>query len=337
MKPTIWEILARKGSGEMLLPEEIEQLNQWLGQEENRELYEQVLQDTDQLNLYFRLKQFDADGAWDRVSTSIQKKRTVNLKKLWPYWAVAATIVVFVAFQTLLPQLKHASVPMVEVSTGANDHSRPVQILPDGTRVTLNHSSKLCYPESFNDTVRLVELTGEAFFEVKPDKTCPFNIRAKGLAIKVVGTSFCVSSFDGAETTEVLVQTGSVELAGIDVLDQLGNKTVVLFPGEKGIFVKETRDLSKSDHFNPNQMAWFTRTLKFESETLDEVLNSMSQTYDLDFEVLPEIDRSQTLSATFEHQEPEYILKVVAMTLGLEVEKFGEGKYRLRKQKAIQK
>ncbi|MBK8088094.1 MAG: FecR domain-containing protein [Chitinophagaceae bacterium] len=41
-------------------------------------------------------------------------------------------------------------------------------LLPDGSRVWLNAASSLKYPVSFHGKERVVELTGEGYFEVKP-------------------------------------------------------------------------------------------------------------------------------------------------------------------------
>ena len=61
--------------------------------------------------------------------------------------------------------------------------------LSDGTRVWLNAASSLTYPEVFQDRERVVELTGEAFFEVKPDTALPFIVKTQGMRVKVLGLS----------------------------------------------------------------------------------------------------------------------------------------------------
>ena len=39
-------------------------------------------------------------------------------------------------------------------------------VLPDGTKVWLNAGSSLCFPATFSASKRMVQLTGEAYFEV---------------------------------------------------------------------------------------------------------------------------------------------------------------------------
>src|SRR5690606_37409936 len=42
-------------------------------------------------------------------------------------------------------------------------------VLPDGTKVWLNAASTLKYPARFSGGSRTVEISGEGFFEIKPD------------------------------------------------------------------------------------------------------------------------------------------------------------------------
>lgn len=65
-------------------------------------------------------------------------------------------------------------------------------VLSDGTRVCLNSQSRLTYPVVFDSKERVVELEGEAYFDVEEDAERPFLIKIKDAAVKVLGTSFNV-------------------------------------------------------------------------------------------------------------------------------------------------
>ena len=67
--------------------------------------------------------------------------------------------------------------------------------LPDGTKVNINSASQISYPHDFNGEKRIVELDGEAYFEVTPDKERPFVVKAAGLEITVLGTAFDVCAY----------------------------------------------------------------------------------------------------------------------------------------------
>ena len=58
-------------------------------------------------------------------------------------------------------------------------------ILPDSTKVWLNAHSKLVYPLSFHKDTRSVELSGEAYFEVRRNEKVPFVVKTSKVDIKV--------------------------------------------------------------------------------------------------------------------------------------------------------
>lgn len=65
-------------------------------------------------------------------------------------------------------------------------------ILSDGTSIHLNAETKLTYPVCFNGKQRIVQMEGEAYFDVAPDKEHPFIVQMPHNSIKVTGTSFNV-------------------------------------------------------------------------------------------------------------------------------------------------
>ena len=86
--------------------------------------------------------------------------------------------------------------------------------LEDGTQVTLGAQSRL--ESHFTEKLRVVKLSeGEAFFDVKSDKSRPFYVEAGDRLIRVVGTQFAVRQ--GYDDVKVSVVEGVVEvLKGAD-------------------------------------------------------------------------------------------------------------------------
>src|SRR5690606_22860285 len=73
-------------------------------------------------------------------------------------------------------------------------------VLPDGSKVWLNSASSLTYPAEFSNSVRVVELEGEAYFEVSERSSIvggpanmPFIVKTHGQEVEVLGTQFNVS------------------------------------------------------------------------------------------------------------------------------------------------
>src|SRR5690606_5699262 len=108
-------------------------------------------------------------------------------------------------------------------------------LLPDGSKVWLNSASSLRYPLRFSESERVVELEGEAYFEVAGQqnlagKRIPFKVLSTNQVIDVLGTKFNVLAYtDEADTRTVLV-SGSVRVAKPD-----RKGATVLLPGEESL------------------------------------------------------------------------------------------------------
>src|SRR5690606_9494752 len=81
-------------------------------------------------------------------------------------------------------------------------------VLPDGTRVWLNSASSIRYPSRFSEGERYVEITGEAYFEVAPDKKRPFFVKSAHQKIEVLGTHFNVNAYSDEENTTTTLSEG---------------------------------------------------------------------------------------------------------------------------------
>jgi len=104
--------------------------------------------------------------------------------------------------------------------------------LIDGTVVFLNAESKIEVENGFNKSERRVSLIGEAFFDVKHDKTRPFLVFTQNFNITVLGTAFNVKSYTGENEAEVALVRGVIKLE-----DHSPNKNqVILKRGQKVIY-----------------------------------------------------------------------------------------------------
>lgn len=94
----------------------------------------------------------------------------------------------------------------IETHTWSNPKaSQPLQLkLPDGSQVWLNAASTISFPSRFSGQERVVEITGEAYFEVKHNAAQPFRVKAGNQTIEDIGTAFNVNAYDdetGVRTT----------------------------------------------------------------------------------------------------------------------------------------
>ncbi len=83
-------------------------------------------------------------------------------------------------------------------------------VLADGSAVTLNTDTALAFNTSAEQRGVKI-LSGEAYFEVQPDKSRPFVVKTANATVQVVGTHFTVKA---GNITQVDVESGIVACIG---------------------------------------------------------------------------------------------------------------------------
>jgi transmembrane sensor len=92
--------------------------------------------------------------------------------------------------------------------------------LPDGSLITLEPNSRITYPSRFTGDTREVNLSGEAYFEVKPNHEKPFIVFTPYLVATVLGTSFNVEAYPNG-IARVVVTTGRVKVQTVNASNEL--------------------------------------------------------------------------------------------------------------------
>lgn len=186
-----------------------------------------------------------------------------------------------------------------------------IDTMPDGSIITLNKNSTLAYSKNFNTKTRNVTLTGEAFFNVAPNKQKPFEITVDEVKVHVVGTSFNIKS--NAAETEVIVETGIVKVG-------VAKKVVNLMPNQKILIRKNNPDL-RVEH-NIDDLYNYYRTRKFvcNNTPLYELTDALSNAYNIKITIAGESTRNLRLTTTFEESSLNDILKVISETFNLKIE-----------------
>lgn len=84
--------------------------------------------------------------------------------------------------------------------------------LADGTIVWLNAASSITYPVIFKGPTREVSITGEAFFDVRPNKQKPFVVITSTDRVTVLGTSFNVNAYSDEVSVRISLLEGSINV-----------------------------------------------------------------------------------------------------------------------------
>ena len=162
----------------------------------------------------------------------------------------------------------------VVFNTMSTPKGRQFQLtLPDGTKVWLNAASTIRYPTAFSGAERKVDITGEAYFEVKKDKI-PFVVNADDRAeITVLGTHFNVNSYSNEESLATTLLEGSVRV-------RKGNKNKLIRPGEQALV---TTDVEVVRDVNTAQVvAWKEGLFDFDGASLEQVMRQLERWYDIE-------------------------------------------------------
>lgn len=300
--------------------------------EENQRVQQWTAVSEENMQQYMELKEVweaakrtplevDTSAAWQKVSLRIAAEESITgkpvvrrLKRPVWGWQAAAAVVTLVGMFSLFQYLMQDN--MVQL---ASADEKLEKTLEDGSQVTLNENSVLKYPESFETTVREVELKGEAFFDVAKMRQKPFVIRTKKASITVLGTSFNVASNPNADT-RVYVESGRVKLESRAVED---SSYVVLEPGMTGV-VNKAGKVFIEEAGSSDALFWVDNRLSFEKTPLPEVLKVLERSYKIRFTSLDSRLEKCLLTARFREDSVQNILSVIEATFNVHFKINGE-------------
>jgi len=147
-------------------------------------------------------------------------------------------------------------------------------VLADGTLVSLNADSKLTYPSSFESGKRIVELEGEAYFQVQKTKDHrEFIVKTGNQQIKVLGTKFNINAYSGDAGIRTSLEEGAVIVSK-------QNSAVRLKPNEQA-FSEQGKLRSKSINID-QVLSWKSGQFYFDGTNTVEVFNEIARWYDID-------------------------------------------------------
>ena len=155
-------------------------------------------------------------------------------------------------------------------------HALPLA-LADGSTVTLEPGAQLRYPARFGGAQRVVQLEGEAFFEVFHDAGRPFRVLTDKLETTVLGTSFRVRAVAGAGAATVQVRTGCVRVQARAGQPRPAEAAVVLRPNQQVTYTPAAPALRPVLMAQPALLV--PQTLAFDERPVTEVLRSLEAGY----------------------------------------------------------
>ncbi len=183
--------------------------------------------------------------------------------------------------------------------------------LPDGTRVWLNAASSIRFPAAFTGEERLVEISGEAYLEVAPDKSKPFKVavnNAKGgrqMEVQVLGTSFNIMAYEDEGVVKTTLLEGAIRLVH-------GTETKLLHPGQQGQ-LKDGMFRLLDDADTEEALAWKNGQTLFAGEDITAIMRKVSRWYDVDVEYQGQLPKRNFTGGISRKADISELLKILEL------------------------
>ena len=253
----------------------------------------------------------DENKAWNSFKERIQNNgqkpaQVVPLFKRFYFRAMAAAAILILAIGFFW---LNQPAPQQTLASGQSVIN---QKLADGSEITLNKQSSLHYPKTFKGKTRSVELKGEAFFNISPDKSKPFIIDVKDVLVTVVGTSFNVR--EDSSYVEVLVETGIVKVSheGKEVTLQAGEKIKMPFAG--AVAAKEKVSDKLHNYYR-------TKEFVCDDTPLWKLVQVLNEAYKTNIVFGREELKDLRMNTTFYNESLDQVLEVIHLTFNITVRK----------------
>ena len=248
---------------------------------------------------------------------TVSKKKDLNINKKWLKWTrmAASYLLLLLSSYFLFHLWSNVNLPkpqeqkaIYERTTSAGEKMK-IQ-LPDQTIVMLNSRSTVRFDADFSKTHRVVELEGEAYFEIKPDKNLPFVVQTGEVYTIALGTAFNARSKEGKITISLI--EGRVSVSH----DQ---NELTLDPGQAAKFDPLGKNSLELDTFDPLVVtAWKEGKIFFRSKALGDILEDLEEWYGVVFNIKEDVDLKRKVTGIIDNNDLEGIMTGLSFSLDLE-------------------
>lgn len=260
----------------------------------------------------------DESEAWNKLHEKLKQdnllpeqkhvsKRILN-RKVLRYAAIFALLmgigsVVYYNYQ------KVPSSYMLSLKT-ENSSGSTIRTLTDGSVIFLASNTLFSYPEKFASNKREVQLTGEAFFDIKSDEAKPFIIETDEAIIQVLGTAFNVKNYS-INDFELIVNRGKVKVT----LKGNPSQSLLVIAGES----VKINNLSLVKSKSKGNVNWYKQKMQFKDETLQNIIQVLNTNYNTSFSVDNAEIGNQRMTIAFDQEPASTMAELICLTLNLKV------------------
>ncbi|MCR8560137.1 DUF4974 domain-containing protein [Mucilaginibacter sp. BJC16-A38] len=196
-------------------------------------------------------------------------------------------------------------------------------VLPDGSKVWLNAASSIKFPTQFSRLERVVELSGEAYFEVvkisspqtnkRGFKSQPFIVLSRRQKIEVLGTKFNVNDYAEENCVKTTLLKGSVKVIPISGDNQKASAiSQILRPGEQSKLNGDNLNISEAD--TAAATAWKDGFFQFDNEDVYVVMRKIARWYNVEVEYHGDMRGKVFSGVISKYDDIRDVLKMLQLT-----------------------
>jgi ferric-dicitrate binding protein FerR (iron transport regulator) len=253
----------------------------------------------------------DKETALRKLKVRLNKRRTLNVITVLQKMAAVLIVPLLIFALWQGNRLTQFSGSVVQNRISTPPAMRSEFVLPDGTKVYVNGGTSISYPTHFTGNERLVDIEGEAYFEVAPNNK-PFLVKAGNIYVEATGTEFNVLAYPTDHKVETVLTEGEVNI--LHEYAQSRQRIVTLQPGQMASFDKESGKFVRSKVDTYKYIAWKDGALVFRNDYLSDVISRLGRWYNVDFIVDPDLETAYAFTGTFKNEELSQILGYIELT-----------------------
>lgn len=271
-----------------------------------------LLEDENNHTVFNNLRKLGYNGSLDKayqakekIFIKVQKKTQEYLLKrkirIWQYTSAAciAACLLIGGLSFFSKEITPETISYVETTCMYGTRSKV--ILSDGSTVELNSGSVLRYPNTFAGKERIVQLTGEGYFDVSKDKEKPFVVATGTIQVKVLGTLFNLKAYkEDAKVVTTLLE-GSVSFEETSIQGKA--EPIVLIPNQQLIFDKSAESINIHTVEASLYAAWKSGTYYFDNETFLEIARKLERGFNVQIKIGSERLEKELFSGVFDKGE----------------------------------
>lgn len=185
-------------------------------------------------------------------------------------------------------------------------HGKTFQVtLSDGTTVYCDAGTTLTYPAQFEtNSVREVQLKGQAFFDVAKSKNNPFVVITNDMYIEVLGTQFNINAYPETKVVKTVLIEGSIR-----AYTKNTENSVLLVPNQQ-VNIEPTSGKFKVTQVNAYEhSAWVTGKLVFNKVAFNDILKTLERKFAVQINNTNIDLGKQIFTAKFKNESIDQVLR----------------------------